>query len=97
MATTAPAPDAAERDALLARYRAMTEEASDIIVLHEDGRIVCATGALWRLLRRTPEEFQAGGYLRLVHPDDLPGARQLLGTPPPETVWRVRGGHPRRV
>jgi len=89
MERTASAPEAAERDALLARYRAMTEEASDIIVLHEDGRIVCATGALWRLLRRTPEEFQAGGYLRLVHPDDLPAAQQLFGTPPPGKVWRA--------
>ncbi|HSC19173.1 MAG TPA: ATP-binding protein [Rhizomicrobium sp.] len=89
MARTAPVLNAADRDALLARYRAMTEEASDIIVLHENGRIVCATGALWRLLRRTPEEFQAGGYLELVHPDDLPSARQLRGTPPPGKVWRA--------
>jgi PAS domain S-box-containing protein len=99
MARTIFAPDAADRDALLARYRAMTEEASDIIVLHENGRIVCATGALWRLLRRTPEEFQAGGYLQLVHPDDLPAAEQLRGTPPPGKVWRAtyrvrhRDGH----
>src|ERR1051326_9352155 len=76
-----------EREAL-ARYRAMAEEASDIIVLHEEGRLVCATGALWRLLKRTPEEFEAGGYLNLVHPDDLPAARSLLGTPPPGKVWR---------
>jgi PAS domain S-box-containing protein len=81
------APD--EPQALLARYRAMAEEASDIIVLHEDGRIVCATGALWRLLKRTPEEFQAGGYLKLVHPDDRPTARNVLGTPPPGKVWRA--------
>jgi len=99
MARTICAPDAPDRDALLARYRAMTEEASDIIVLHEDGRIVCATGALWRLLRRTPKEFQAGGYLKLVHPDDLPVAKQLRGTPPPGKVWRAtyrvrhRDGH----
>jgi hypothetical protein len=44
MTRATSAPDTA--DALLARYRAMAEEASDIIVLHEDGRIVCATGAL---------------------------------------------------
>jgi hypothetical protein len=48
MTTATSAPDT-DHDALLARYRAMAEEASDIIVLHEDGRIVCATGALWRL------------------------------------------------
>jgi PAS domain S-box-containing protein len=74
---------------LLARYRAMAEEASDIIILHEGGRIVCGTGAMWRLLQRTPEEFQNGGYLALVHPDDLPAARLLLGTPPPGEIWRA--------
>jgi PAS domain S-box-containing protein len=89
MARTTSATNFAELNALLARYRSMTEEASDIIVLHENGRIVCATGALWRLLRRTPEEFQAGGYLKLVHPDDLPAAQQLFGTPPPGKVWRA--------
>ncbi|HEY1961344.1 MAG TPA: PAS domain-containing sensor histidine kinase [Rhizomicrobium sp.] len=78
-----------ESDALLARYRAMAEEASDIIVLHEEGRIVCATGALWRLLKRTPVEFENGGYLALVHPDDLPTARTLLGTPPPGEIRRA--------
>ncbi len=89
MTTATSAPDTADHDALLARYRAMAEEASDIIVLHEDGRIVCATGALWRLLRRTAEEFQAGGYLNLVHPDDVSAARRLLGTPSPGEVWRA--------
>jgi PAS domain S-box-containing protein len=78
-----------EQGALLARYRAMAEEASDIIVLHENGRIVCTTGALDRLLKRTPEEFENGGYLALVHPDDLPAARMLLGTPPPGEIWRA--------
>jgi two-component system, cell cycle sensor histidine kinase PleC len=82
-------PADSERDALLARYRAMAEEGSDIIVLHEDGRIVCATGALWRLLKRRPEEFENGGYLALVHPDDLPAARSVLGTPPPGETWRA--------
>jgi PAS domain S-box-containing protein len=82
-------PPDADRDALLARYRAMAEEGSDIIVLHEHGRIVCATGALWRLLKRTPEEFENGGYLALVHPDDLPAARSVLGTPPPGETWRA--------
>jgi PAS domain S-box-containing protein len=81
-------------EALLARYRAMAEEASDIIVLHEGGRIVAATGALDRLLKRTPEEFENGGYLALVHPDDLEVARGLLGTPPPgktlTAAYRVR-------
>ncbi len=76
-----------DADAQLERYRAMTEEASDIIVMHEDGKIVFATGAMWRLLRRTPEEFQGGKYLDLVHPDDLPEAHKVLGRPPPGVVW----------
>src|SRR5436305_14702294 len=78
-----------ERQVMLARYRAMAEEASDIIILHEGGRIVCGTGAMWRLLKRTPEEFENGGYLALVHPDDLDEARTLLGTPPQGEVWRA--------
>ena len=82
-----PSAEDTERNALLARYRAMAEEASDIIVLQEDGRIVCASGALHRLLKRTPEEFQNGGYLRLVHPDDLAVARTVQGTPPPGETW----------
>jgi PAS domain S-box-containing protein len=78
-----------DSEALLARYRAMAEEASDIIVLHEAGRIVCATGALHRLLKRTPQEFENGGYLALVHPDDIAEARALLGTPGLGEVWRA--------
>jgi PAS domain S-box-containing protein len=83
----APSQDSTDGTALLARYRAMAEEGSDIIVLHEQGRIVLATGALYRLLKRTPEEFQSGGYLSLVHPDDLAEAGKLLGTPPRGEVW----------
>jgi len=85
-----------EREALLARYRAMAEESSDIIVLHEDGKIVFTTGALDRLLKRTTEEFQNGGYLNLVHPDDMTEALTLRGQPPPGEIWtatyRVRHG-----
>src|SRR5437016_4169327 len=76
-----------ERETLLARYRAMAEEPSDIIVLHEGGRIVFSTGALDRLLKRTPEEFQDGNYLDLVHPDDMDEALMVRGTPPPGEIW----------
>jgi PAS domain S-box-containing protein len=55
--------------------------------MHEGGRIVFATGAMWRLLRRTPEEFQDGNYLELVHPDDLAEAQKVRGQPPPGVVW----------
>lgn len=85
-----------DRETLLVRYRAMAEEGSDIIVLHEGGKIVFTTKALDRLLKRTGEEFQGGGYLNLVHPDDMAEALTLRGTPPPGEVWtatyRVRHG-----
>ena len=44
-----------KREALLARYRAMAEEGSDIIVLQEGGKIVFTTNALDRLLKRTTD------------------------------------------
>jgi len=86
--------DQAERDATLERYRAMTEEASDIIVLLENDQVVCASDAMWRLLGRKPDEFQSGRYLDTVHPDDLGEAMKLRGRPAPgETrtaTYRVR-------
>ncbi|MGD0191013.1 MAG: ATP-binding protein [Rhizomicrobium sp.] len=84
----------AEREIAKERYRVMAEEASDIIVLHENDRIVCASSALERLLGRKPEEMQQGRYLELVHPDDLDEALKVRGRPPPgETrtaVYRIR-------
>ena len=77
----------ADRDRMLERYRAMTEEASDIIILMEDGQVVCASAALGRLLGRKPEEFQDGRYLDTVHPDDLDEARKVQGRPGPGDVW----------
>jgi PAS domain S-box-containing protein len=72
---------------LLARYRAMVEDCSDIIILHEGGRIVLATGTLARLLGHTAQEFQDGGYLQFVHPDDIDEALAVRGTPPRGQVW----------
>jgi PAS domain S-box-containing protein len=84
----------AQRDALLGRYRAMIEDASDVIIMLEDDEVVCASAALDRLLGRTGEEFQNGGYLDTVHPDDLEEAQKLRGRPAPgETrtaTYRVR-------
>jgi PAS domain S-box-containing protein len=84
----------AQRDALLGRYRAMIEDASDVIIMLEDDRVVCASAALDRLLGRKGEEFQNGGYLDTVHPDDMEEAKKLLGRPlPGETrtaTYRVR-------
>ncbi len=77
----------AEREKARAWYRAMASEASDIIVLREGGRIVLASNALVRILGRNPEDFQDGGYLKLVHPDDLGEAMKLRGRPPPGEAW----------
>jgi PAS domain S-box-containing protein len=83
-----------EREKAQRIYRVMAEEASDIIVLHEDGQIVFTTSALHRILKRRPEEFQNGRYMDLVHPDDVDEASKVLGTPSPgETrtaTYRVR-------
>jgi PAS domain S-box-containing protein len=76
-----------ERETARAWYRAMASEASDIIVLREEGRIVLASNALVRILGRNPEDFQDGGYLKLVHPDDLGEAMKLRGRPPPGEAW----------
>jgi len=72
----------AERENAQRAYRTIAEEASDIIFLHENGHIVFASGALERILGRTPEEFQDGRYLDLVHPDDLEEAKKVRGRPP---------------
>jgi PAS domain S-box-containing protein len=77
----------AEREEAQRVYRVMAEEASDIIVFHENDRIVFTSNALDRLLKRTPEELQDGHYLQLVHPDDLGEAHKLLGRPPPGETW----------
>jgi len=76
-----------ERERERTWHRAMARETSDIIVLRENGRIVLASNALARLLQRSPEEFQSGGYLRLVHPDDRNEALKLRGRPPPGEIW----------
>ena len=77
----------AEREIAQARYCVMTEQASDIIVLNENDRIVCASSALDRILKRKPEEFQNGGFLQFVHPDDLVEAKKLRGRPEPGEIW----------
>jgi len=77
----------AERERARIWYRAMAEESSDIVVLRENGRIVLASNAMGRILERKPEEFNDGGYLRLVHPDDLGEALKLRGRPLPGDIW----------
>jgi PAS domain S-box-containing protein len=64
-------------------YRVMAEEASDIIILHENNRIAFASNALHRILKRKPEELEDGHYLQLVHPDDYEEAQKVRGRPLP--------------
>ena len=75
------------KDIAQQRYGIMTEESSDIIVLHENGEAVWASNALWRLLKRTTEEMRGDKYLALVHPDDLAEAGKIIGQPPPGETW----------
>jgi PAS domain S-box-containing protein len=77
----------AEREIAQERYRLMAEESSDIIILYENGRIVCASHALDRILNRTPEQLQDGRYLEVVHPDDVGEALKLRGRPAPGEIW----------
>jgi PAS domain S-box-containing protein len=59
-------------------YRVMAEQASDIIILYADeGKILFASDALWRILKRTVSEIDRSEYLKLVHPDDLAAAMPL--------------------
>jgi len=75
-------------------YRAIADDASDIIVVHENNRIVFTSAAMKRLLEREPSDFESGRYLDIVHPDDLAEARKLLGQPLPgesrRATYRVR-------
>jgi PAS domain S-box-containing protein len=64
------------------QYRAMTREASDIIIFYTvKGDILFASDALERLLGRSVQEIERGGFLNIVHPDDLYEARQLSIVP----------------
>jgi PAS domain S-box-containing protein len=76
-----------EKDIAQQRYGIMTEESSDIIVLHENGEAVWASNALWRLLKRTADDMRGDRYMALVHPDDVEEAKKIFGQPPPGETW----------
>jgi PAS domain S-box-containing protein len=78
-------------------YRVMTEQASDVILYYADkGKVLFASEALWRMLRRTVAEIDQSKYLELVHPDDLEAAKMLEAWPPQgQTIvatYRMRHG-----
>lgn len=62
--------------------RAMTREAADIIIFYTvKGEILFASEALERLLGRTVDEIERGGFLNIVHPDDLAETREVSTVP----------------
>jgi cell cycle sensor histidine kinase DivJ len=67
-----------------AMYRVMTEQASDIIMLHaRDGDVLFASHALRRILNLSPRDFDNSSFLKLVHPDDHEEASKLDALPLP--------------
>jgi PAS domain S-box-containing protein len=67
-----------------AMYRVMTEQASDIIMLHtRAGKVIFASNALERILGLTPRDFDNNSFLMLVHPDDLEEASRIDTIPLP--------------
>jgi PAS domain S-box-containing protein len=89
-----------ERARAESRYRIMMEEASDIIMLHTPGgRVEFASAALERILGRTQREFDATGYLAIVHPEDRLEAEKVSRRPPRGETYtatyraRHRDGH----
>jgi PAS domain S-box-containing protein len=74
----------AEREKAENKYRLMTEQASDIIMLHDkDGHVLFTSNALQRVLGLTHEDFERDGFLALVHPDDRVEASRLSALPIP--------------
>jgi PAS domain S-box-containing protein len=66
------------------QYRAMMREASDIIIFYTvKGDILFASEALERILGRTQADIAHGGFLALVHPEDMDEARQISAVPGP--------------
>jgi two-component system cell cycle sensor histidine kinase/response regulator CckA len=62
------------------RFRAIIENVNDIIIiLNTDGTRRYASPAMSRLLGYTEEELLAGTTQDLVHPDDWPAVRELIG------------------
>jgi PAS domain S-box-containing protein len=60
------------------QYRAMTREASDIIIFYTaSGDILFASEALERILGRAAHEIERGKFYDIVHPEDLGEARKL--------------------
>jgi PAS domain S-box-containing protein len=67
-----------------AMYRVMTEQASDIIMLHaRSGEVLFASNALQRILGRSARDLDSNSFLSFVHPDDLEEASRIDAIPLP--------------
>ena len=65
-------------------YRLLAEEASDIVILHEaDGRILYASSALERVLKRAAADLGQHRFFDLIHPDDVQEAAKINAIPLP--------------
>lgn len=61
------------------RFRALIENAYDVIVLNDtQGNIVYASPSIKRVLGYTPEEFTRLRASQVIHPDDHPAVAQLF-------------------
>ncbi len=70
------------RELAQARYRLMTEESGDIIILYStDAKLVFCSNALERLIGRSADEIRDGGYKRFIHPDDGEEASKMMLRP----------------
>lgn len=82
-----------------ARFRALTERASDLVlILSTDARCIYASPSHQRLLGYAPEQLEGHDVLGFIHPDDRPRAAAVLADglttpgpyPPPPLELRVR-------
>jgi PAS domain S-box-containing protein len=68
------------------RFSKLVESTPDLIVIHREGRVLFANGALARLVGRTAADLAGTEVLDWVHPDDraqLAGRLRATGQEPP--------------
>ena len=81
-----------------AYYRTLAEKSTDLIsIISAEGEVLYDSPALTAALGFTPEEREGGNIMDLIHPDDLPLAkntlREALGNPDHQATMEVRVRH----